>query len=70
MQEKKPITMTGDFKRESGFWFKKGKNDEGEKVLGDADTKIIEFTLLANGSKKQMVKVDLSQFEGKKSASE
>ena len=70
MQEKKPITMTGDFKRESGFWFKKGKNEEGEKVLGDADTKIIEFTLIANSVKKQQVKLNLAQFEGKRSVEE
>ena len=67
MEKEKQLTMAGEFKRESNFWFAKGKNEEGEKQLGDAKEKFADFTLLANNSKKQTVSLDLSPYEGQRS---
>merc|ERR1712167_201571 len=59
------VTMTGDFQRESGFWFKKPK---GEDDKGPAEDKFVDFTLMANSMKKQKVQVNVAQFEGQRAA--
>ena len=46
-----------------------GKNPitmAGEMVLGDAVKKVCQFTLLANGVKKQQIELNLAPFEGKR----
>ena len=61
--------MTDEFKRESHFWFKKSKNEEGEKTLGEAQYKDIDFTLIANGRKLQAIDFDLGPYEGQRNQS-